>query len=154
MLSQLGLRWAALAISSPPCHILQEKTKAQRGTLTSTVSHGTHGKGLLSPKSTALHVSSSCYKFESQKEKGSMLSFLETGGSFKAGAYCQSDLVSMEAASRAACSCQPEAWWSLSPQQAPRQLSRRREDLGALLEFSPAYYLLQEFNFKGKSVSC
>lgn len=41
--------------------------------------------------------------------------FLEAGGSFKARACCQSDLVSMEAASGAACCCQPEAWWSLRP---------------------------------------
>lgn len=79
-----------------------------------------------------------------------MLGFLEAGGSFKAGDYCQSDLVSMEAASRAACSCQPEACWNLNPRWAPRQLSRRRGDLGALLESFPAYYLLQEFHLDGK----
>lgn len=56
---------------------------------------------------------------KSQKEKGSVQGFLEAGGSFKAGAYCQSDLVSMEAASGAACSRQPEAWGSLSPWQTP-----------------------------------
>lgn len=58
----------------------------------------------------------------SPKEKGIVLGFLEAGGSFKAGACCQSDLVSMEAASRAACSCQLGAWRSLSPQQASGQL--------------------------------
>lgn len=50
-----------------------------------------------------------------------MPGFLEAGGSFKAGACCQSDFVSMEAASGPACSCQPEAWWS--PDRLPELAS-------------------------------
>lgn len=124
MLSQLGWGWVDLAINSPPHHILQKKTKAQRGTPTCTESHRTHGVGgVCFPHSHQLCMSHlHAVNLISPKEKGSALGFLEAGGSFKAGACCQSDLVSMEAASRAACSCQPGAWWSLSPQQASRQL--------------------------------
>lgn len=82
------------------------------------------GQGLLPPPSRGQppctsHLQAGDWK--RQKEKGSVPGFLEAGGSFKAGACCQSDFVSMEAASGPACSCQPEAWWS--PDRLPELAS-------------------------------
>lgn len=66
--------------------------------------------------STAPPVLCQTADWKTQKGKGSVPGFLQAGGSFKARpCYCQPDLVSMEAASGAACSCQPGAQWSLGP---------------------------------------
>lgn len=96
------------AITIPLCHILLEKTEVQgrtpacRVTRQSIRGARTRWKGLLplSPCHQLPHIAYlHAVNLKSQKEKGSVPGFLEPGGSFKAGACCQSDPVSMEAAS-------------------------------------------------------
>lgn len=118
-------------MSNPPCLVLQEETHTQSRVILPQ-SHTAINILLVGQDSSVrvqyLSWSTAplfCFHTEdlrSQKGKGNVPGFLEAGGSFKAGpCYCQPDLVSMEAASGAACSYQPGSWeggpnapWSLS----------------------------------------
>lgn len=121
-------------MSNPPCLVLQEQTRTQSRVILPQ-SHTAINILLVGQDSSVrvqyLSWSTAplfCFHTEdaslfclhtedlrSKKGKGNVPGFLEAGGSFKAGpCYCQPDLISMEAASGAACSYQPGAQWSLS----------------------------------------
>lgn len=105
------------------CHILLEKTRVQEGhSLLKSPRQSIRGaqdtlEGSASPlplPSVAPHSLSHAVNLKSQKEKGSVPGCGPVALP-KARAYCQSDPFPWKQPAGAACSCQPEVWWSLSP---------------------------------------
>lgn len=83
-----------------------------------------------------------------------MLGFLEAGGSFKAGDYCQSDLFPWKQPAGQLVPVNLRPAGASTPGGLLANSLEGGRNLGALLESLPAYCLLREFSEKGKSVNC